>query len=282
MTRELPKHLADANLTYLSHSALEKPPCMRLFEYVYLGEERRSIPVGVPAIAGGSAHDAIQAMVCDGELYEDAIGVAQKRIQEHQPISELDDLKRIQYIEDVADIVEHGAQALAPYIDQQLTPEERISLHHPALSMEIMGFVDLTGEDKIIELKTKWNPLGPPRKDGSRSFRKVKLPTRPDASHVRQLSVYWAATGKPPHIIYISTEGFITFTPENCDLLTVDSLSHHFNQILHNAVVWENLLSISTDPKVLANFIQPAWDDYRWRLFMPKNYLQQAKELFKI
>ena len=33
---------------------------------------------------------------------------AQTRIQEHQPISELDDLKRIQYTEDVEHIVRNG------------------------------------------------------------------------------------------------------------------------------------------------------------------------------
>ena len=144
-----------------------------------------------------------------------------------------------------------------------------------------MGFVDLTGDRILVEIKTKWNPLGPPRKDGSRSFRKVKTPTRPDPSHVRQVAIYWAATGKMPYLVYINTEGAVTFSHENCDLLTVESLSHHFNQILHNAVVWENLLTISTDPQVLKYWVQPNWEDFRWR-FMPDDYLQQAKELFKI
>ena len=281
MTKELPKHLAEANLTYVSHSQLEKPACLRIFEYLYLKEERRDIPVGVPATAGGAAHDAIQAVVCDGLDINEAIEAAQTRIQEHQPISELDDLKRIQYIEDVEHIARNGVESLAPFLDQRLTSEERISLQHPKMAQEMMGFVDLTGEDKIIELKTKWNPLGPPRKDGSRSFRKVKSPTRPDPSHVRQVAIYWAATGKMPYLVYINTEGAVTFSQDNCDLMTVESLSHHFNQILHNAIVWENLLSISTDPQVLKYWCQPNWGDFRWR-FMPDNYLQQAKELFKI
>ena len=166
----------------------------------------------------------------------------------------------------------------------KFTAEERISLYHPALEksgFEIMGFVDLTGDRILVEIKTKWNPLGPPRKDGSRSFRKVKTPTRPDPSHVRQVAIYWAATGKMPYLVYINTEGAVTFSHENCYLLTVESLSHHFNQILHNAVVWENLLTISTDPQVLKYWVQPNWEDFRWR-FMPDDYLQQAKELFKI
>ena len=108
MTRELPKHLADANLTYVSHSQLEKPACLRVFEYLHLKEKRRDMPVGVPATAGGAAHDAIQSVICDGLDIDEAIAIACKRIQEHQPISELDDLKRIQYIEDVEHIVRNG------------------------------------------------------------------------------------------------------------------------------------------------------------------------------
>lgn len=281
MTRELPPHLALANLTYVSHSQLEKPACLRIFEYLYLKDERRNIPVGVPATAGGAGHDGIQSVVCDGIDIDDSISTACKRIQEHQPISELDDLKRIQYIEDVELIIRNGVDEMAQFGDAVFDAELRISLQHPALSQEVMGFVDLTGEKVLVELKTKWNPLGQPLKDGSRNFRKVKLPTRPDESHVRQVAIYWAATGKMPYLIYITTEGAVTFSHENCDLLTVKSLSHHFNQILHNAIVWENLLSISTDPQVLKYWVQPNWEDFRWR-FMPDDYLHQAKELFKI
>ena len=106
--KQLSKSLAEADITYVSHSQLEKPICVRVFEYLYLKDERRDIPVGVPATAGGAAHDAIQAVICDGIDIEEAIAAAQTRIQEHQPISELDDLKRIQYIEDVEHIVRNG------------------------------------------------------------------------------------------------------------------------------------------------------------------------------
>lgn len=281
MTRELPKHLADANLTYVSHSQLERPVCLRVFEYLYLKEERRNMPVGVPATGGGAAHDGIQSVICDGLDIDDAIATACKRIQEHKPVSELDDLKRIQYIDDVELLIRNGVDEVEKLGNLRFTAEERISLQHPKLAQEMMGFVDLTGEEILVELKTKWNPLGQPLKDGSRNFRKVKMPTRPDASHIRQVAIYWAATGKMPYLIYITTEGAVTFSHENCDLLTVESLSHHFNQILHNAIVWENLLSISTDPQVLKYWCQPSWEDFRWR-FMPDDYLKQAKELFTI
>jgi hypothetical protein len=145
----------------------------------------------------------------------------------------------------------------------------------------MIGFVDIGSDDVIIELKTKWSPLGPPKKDLTRSFRKVKLPTRPDEAHVRQVAVYWAATGKMPILIYITKEGSVTFTADNCADLQTKSLLRRFNQLLHNAIVWENLLSISTDPKVLAMYIQPAWEDFRYR-FMSDEFLKEARELYSV
>lgn len=154
-------------------------------------------------------------------------------------------------------------------------------MQHPELAQEIMGFVDLTADNMIVEIKTKWNTFGPVKKDGERSVRQAKLVDKPDPSHIRQVAIYWAATGKMPSVLYVTTQGSVLFSHENCEYLTVESLDYHFNQILHNAIVWENLLSISTDPQVLKYWIQPNWDDFRWR-FMPDNYLNQAKELWRI
>lgn len=278
--KQLPQEWAEQGITYMSHSQLERPVCVRLFEYRYLQDKRKDIPVGVPAVAGGAAHDAIQSVICDGIDMEDAIVTAVNRIQSHEPINELDELKTRQYVEDVVLVIENGVDALKDYEDT-FVAEERVSLQHPELAQEIMGFVDLTGDNSIIEIKTKWNPFGPVKKDGARSPRQAKLAENPDPSHVRQVAIYWAATGKMPTLVYITTQGAVTFSQDNCVLLSAESLDHHFNQILHNAIVWENLLSISTDPHVLKYWIQPNWDDFRWR-FMPNNYLNQAKELWKI
>jgi len=278
--KQLPQEWAEQGITYMSHSQLEKPACLRLFEYRYLKDERRDIPVGVPAVAGGSAHAAIQSVVCDGIDIEDAIVTAVNRIQSHEPIDELDALKTAQYVDDVVSVIENGVEALKDYEDT-FVAEERVSLHHPELAQEIMGFVDLTGYNTLIEIKTKWNTFGPVKKDGERSVRQAKLVDKPDPSHLRQVAIYWAATGKMPTLVYITTRGVAIFNQENSEYMTVESLDYHFNQILHNAIVWENLLSISTDPHVLKYWIQPNWDDFRWR-FMPNDYLNQAKELWKL
>ena len=280
--KQLPEHLASQNLTYVSHSQLERPVCLRIFEYLYLKDDRKLIPVGVPAVAGGAAHDGIQSMLCESTPEFEAHMVANKRIREHTPISELDELKRDQYASDVEQMIDNGyMEVRQQFGDTVFTSEERVSMNHDRLHQEIMGYVDLTSEDSIVELKTKWNRLLPPKKDGTRGFSQIKLPTEPDRSHVRQVAIYWGATGKKPTLIYVSASGAITFNEKNCDLLSEQSLQYHFNQILHNAIVWQNLLAISTDPNELKYYVQPQWDDFRWR-FMPEQYLQQAKELFTI
>lgn len=285
MNEKLKANIAAIGLTHGSPSQLEKPICLRLFEYVYLKEERNNIPINVPAVAGGSVHDAIQAILCDGLVPEDSIKLAQKRISEHAPTDEADEIKRDRYVEDVEAMVINGTEGClsltSGWFNEAMTAEEQITVEHPKLTMPIIGFVDLIGDFEFIEIKTKWNGLGTERKDGSRGVRKVKLPEEPQPDHVRQVAVYSVATGKKANLVYVSTQGYVTFNPDNCELLSDASLSHHFNQILHNAVVWENLLSISSDPNVLKYWIQPNWDDFRWR-FMPDDYLQQAKELFNI
>ena len=285
MNEKLKANIAAIGLTHGSPSQLEKPICLRLFEYVYLKEERNNIPINVPAVAGGSVHDAIQAILCDGLVPEDSIKLAQKRISEHAPTDETDEIKRDRYVQDVEAMVINGTEGClsltSGWFNEAMTAEEQITVEHPKLTMPIIGFVDLIGDFEFIEIKTKWNGLGMERKDGSRGVRKVKLPEVPQPDHVRQVAVYSVATGKKANLVYVSTQGYVTFNPDNCELLSDASLSHHFNQILHNAIVWENLLSISSDPNVLKYWIQPNWDDFRWR-FMPDDYLQQAKELFNI
>lgn len=280
-------NLQAAGMTDMKGSAsqYEKPMCLRVFEYLYLKDERKQIPSGIPADAGGAAHDAIQAVLCDGLAEEDAIQAAQDRLREHVAIDATDAVKQERYIDDVVDMIIWGIAGCKTITDDwhdaELVPERKFEYTHPFLSIPIIGFIDLSSEKGIIEIKTKWNGLGPPKRDGTRGLRSAKLPTEPERSHVRQVAVYNAATGLPPSIVYATTTDYAVFTPDNCDLLRQESLDHHFNQILHNAIVWENLLSISTDPHVLKYWVQPNWDDFRWR-FMPPEYLEQAKELFRI
>ena len=282
--KEIPKYLMDAGLTHTSPSANEKPNCLRVFEYLHLGAERRNIPVGVPAIAGTAVHDALQGHLVDGLDLSDATDIAQDMITQHKPISDLDELKRDQYIHDAELMIRNGVECfdkMGLFGDKSLVSEQAIAVESEHLDIPIIGYADLATDKYVLEIKTKWNRLGPPRKNGSRGFGKLKAPTSPDPAHLRQVAVYCKATGKPPRLVYITTEDYAVFDSSNCSLMSEQNLEAYYQQILHSAVVWQNLLKISTDPKVLRLYIKPDWDNFRWR-FMPEEYLKLARELYQL
>ncbi len=280
--QNLPKYLSDAGLTHTSASQLEKPIDIRMYEYLFLGPERRNIPVGIPAVAGTVVHEAVQNYICHGHNVDDLICIAQDKVQQHIPVDEIDTLKTEQYLHDVELMIGVGKRAADEVLcDLGYFQEHPISINNEHLDMPIIGYIDLMSEDSVVEIKTKWNRLNPPRKNGSRGFGQVKLPYTPELSHIRQVSVYNKATGKPPVLLYLTTEDYRVFDQNNCDMLTPKALEHYFQQMLHSAVVWQNLLKISTDPNVLKLYIQPDWDNFRWR-FMPKQFLQQAKDLYRL
>lgn len=282
--KPMPDYVMDANgeawLSHYSPSSLESPLAYWLFNYVHLRNRRRDVPVGAPAPAGGAAHDAIQDVVCDGTDIEDAIAEAESKLMDHTPKNELDAEKRDRYIDDMNKMVRNGVEAMKHFGEINATKEKSLGYEHPRIDLPIIGFADFSTDDNIIELKTKWARAGGYRKDGTRGFSTPTAPKRPDAAHVRQVAFYYAASGKLPCIIYITANDYVIFDSKNCDLLSVPSLQYHMEQLLMNAIVRQNLLKISSDPAVLAWYVQPDWNDFRWDI--GEDFLKEAKELWKL
>lgn len=267
-------------LEHFSPSQIEKPLANWVFDYVYLGGRRRDIKVGAPAPAGGAAHDAIQEVICDGVDIEDAVAGAESRLLDHVSRDELDEQKKERYIEDMGKMVANGVEAMAHFGDIDATKEQVLGYEHPRLDIPIIGYADFSTSDYIIELKTKWARAGAIRKDGTRGFSVPTAPKKPDAAHVRQVAFYYAASGKLPSIVYISANDYVIFNSENCEELSVPSLQRGMEQLLMGAIVRQNLLKISNDPEVLAWYVQPDWNDFRWNI--GDEFLEEAKELWKL
>lgn len=278
------KRDGDVVVTHFSPSSLEQPLCLWNFNYLYLRNRRRDVPTGAPAPAGGAVHDAIQSVVCDDVDYKEAIRHAITRLQEHTPRDELDAAKTERYIEDIPDMVSLGLDAMNEVFKEQgdieFTQEKVLGYEHPRLDVPVIGYADFSTPKSIIELKTKWSRPGAVRKDGSRGFSVPKPPTKPDPAHVRQVAFYRACTGLPPTIIYISARDWAVFDQSNCDELQPDNLQRCMEFLLQAAIVRQNLLKISNDPKVLAGYIQPIWNDFRWNV--GDEFLAEAKELWKL
>lgn len=267
-------------LEHYSPSALESSVAYWVWNYCYLGPRRRDVPVGAPAPAGGAAHDAIQEVICDGEDIEEAVAKAESRLLDHTSKNDLDEQKKQRYIDDMGAMVANGVEAMTHFGDIDATKEQVLGYEHPRLDLPIIGYADFCSSDCIIELKTKWARAGAVRKDGSRGFSSASLPKKPDPAHARQVAFYHAASGKKPSIIYITAKDYIIFDETNCEDLQVPALQARMEQLLSNAFIRQNLLKISNDPKVLAGYCQPDWNDFRWDI--GDEFLSEAKELWKL
>ena len=66
----------------------------------------------------------------------------------------------------------------------------------------------------------------------------------------------------------------------NCDELKADNLAKCLEEMRQKALVRQNLLKFSDDPKVLASIVDPDWDHaYQWKL--DDEYLQKARKLWE-
>ncbi len=285
--KAIPEYLKRGDEVVANHfspSQLEKPLCLWNFEYLHLKERRRDVPVGAPAPAGGALHDCLQSIICDGADQEEALNAAVFKLRNHNARDELDAVKVERYIDDLPEMVEIGLDALRSTMkaqgEIQATEEKVLGFEHPKLDIPIIGYADLTTKSSVIEIKTKWAKAGAIKKDGTRGFSVPTLPKVPDAAHVRQVAFYRACTGLPPTIIYINARDWCAFTQGNCDELQPYNLDNHLNFLVQAAIVRQNLMKISNDPKVLAGYIQPAWNDFRWNI--GGEFLAEAKEIWKL
>ncbi len=274
-------------IDHFSPSQLEKPLCLWSFQYLHLKERRRDMPVGAPAPAGGALHDCLQAIVCDGANEAESINAAIFRLRSHKPRDELDAAKVERYIEDIPAMVEVGLDCLRTTFKAQgqikATQEKVLGFEHPKLDVPIIGYADLVTEQSVIEIKTKWAKAGAIKKDGTRGFSVPSMPKHPDAAHVRQVAFYEACTGLTPTIVYISARDWCAFGRQNCDAMQPDRLKDAMDYLLQAAIVRQNLLKISNDPKVLAGYIQPTFTDPReFRWHVGEEFLAEAKEIWKL
>ncbi len=285
--KEIPEHFkrdGEYVITHFSPSSLLQPLDVWSFNYLHLQERRRDVPVGAPAPLGSAVHDAIQSVVCDGEHPDDATNNAIKVLSKHQPRDADDALRLEQYLDEIETIISHGLDAMHEVFkvegDFEATKEKVIGYEHPKLDVPIIGYIDFAAPRSIIELKTKSSRPGRVKKDGTRSFSAPLPPKKPDYAHISQVSLYSACTGKPPILVYVTYRGWEVFTQENCELLSDQNLDNHLHKLVHAAIVRQNLLKISNDPKVLAGYIQPDFTNFRWNI--GEEFLAEAKEIWKI
>lgn len=264
-------------VSYMSASQLLKPTANRVFDYLHLRERRRDSKVGFNAAVGTACHNAMQSVLCLGEDIETAITKAVADVDFHTaPPSEPED-KRDKYKEILPDMVHQGVDLLAEQFGGS-KDEQRIEISLDGIDVPVIGYIDLVSSDTFCEVKTKSPRRGALKKDGTRGYSKASIPAVPEYNHICQVAIYHKATGLIPTIAYVAEHDAVLFTPDNCDELKPASLAHHLNEMYGKALRWQNLLKISTDPKVLAGIVEPDFTSFYW----DEETMQEARELWKI
>ena len=144
--------------------------------------------------------------------------------------------------------------------------EQKIHLELPDVSIPLTGYIDLVSNGNLYEMKTKAPRKGQIKKDGTRGWSKPALPKEPDYNHLCQVAVYQKATGLKPNIVYISDTDVAHFDQDNCDKLSPEYLEYCLYDLRRRALIRQNLLAISTDPKVLAGLVEPEFNHpFYWK-----------------
>jgi len=150
------------------------------------------------------------------------------------------------------------------------------------INIPVHGYCDLKGDKLIIEDKCKFPKRGRVKKDGTRSWLTNKLPEdKPDSFHLLQIDFYYSVFQVPVYLCYINEESYKVFSADNCDELKPENIERRIPKIIQRCKVRQNLVSISSDPKVIKNYIQPQFDHYFWKNDLDEDYLKNAMRFWE-
>ncbi len=147
------------------------------------------------------------------------------------------------------------------------------------IEIPVHGYADFKG-GVIIEDKCKFPRRGKIKKDGTRSWSTSKLPDSIMPDHLIQTDFYHYATELPIYICYINEETFKVFHADNCEQLQPESIKSRLSQFLQRCKVRQNLLSVSQDVNIIKNYIQPDFENFKWKNELDPDYLIKARKFW--
>ena len=173
----------------------------------------------------------------------------------------------------------HEAHKTIPDFDK-CKPEIEAYKVFDEIEIPVHGYADLKGK-MVIEDKCKFPKQGRLKKDNTRSWLTVKLPDKPTSDHLLQTDFYHYATGLPIYICYINEETFKVFHAGNYDLLKPEAIMSRLPNFIQRCKVRQNLLSISNDEKVIKDYIQEDFENFKWKNELDPDYLINAMNFWK-
>ena len=241
-----------------------------------------------------------------------------EKYKNYEPTDEKDRTKHQKYLEEIPQLVSNGFKALEEIgLVSPIICEKQISLTSDNIdkfflpcSLSVVGRTDLelggsvfgnsspevnptataVFPQKIIELKTKYSRLGKVKKNGERSFVKVAPPETPSFNHLVQCACYAAyyQFKVPVYLLYVTEQGYKTFTSNNCPGLTVEGLKKNFQIMMNVFRRREKILAINEDKtkeEIIAGAVEimdPMFDHpYAWNNY-PTDVLQEIKSMWGV
>lgn len=269
-------------ITHFSASQLLQPTALWMFKYLYLQEERNQIIFSENAAIGKVCHESIQMALSGYDLAE-----ACKEAQVYFDFEDAnkDEAKRIKFRGIIPDIVKNGYEILKENGFDNAHTEVEVNFNLTGIDYPILGYVDLFVENKMFcEIKIK-----PPRKtkikkDGTQGWSKQTLPKAPQHNHLLQSALYHKALNVSPCICYVNEAEAVFFTPYNCDELRYENFKIYLEEMTNKALIRQNLLKYSDQPRDLAKIIDPEFmrdgrPNFYWDI--GEEYLEEARKLWK-
>jgi hypothetical protein len=136
-------------------------------------------------------------------------------------------------------------------------------------------------KNKFIELKTKHRSKRKSDTKAGFSWVKGYLPKTPDKNHLSQVSFYFHATGKIPHLLYVNQDSYNVFTPDNCELLSPEYLEFLVQQDLIKAKVRQNIIYLCRGSvQEMARILPPPdFSGFMWKDIQDE-YVRKAASLW--
>ena len=204
-------------------------------------------------------------------------------------VSILDKIKKITPDPEYYDEFEHYCQILPKMIAnghaahqsipgyKTTKPEIEAFRWFDGISIPVHGYVDLKGDNVIIEDKCKFPKRGRVKKDGTRSWLTQKLPeNEPEPYNLLQIDFYYSVFKVPVYLCYINEESYKVFHADNCESLRPENIERRIPKIIQRCKIRQNLMRLGTDPKVIKDYIQPQFDHYFWHNELDPDYKLNA------
>ena len=251
---------------YTSRMDIENCPLdYFVIKYIH-GLEPEQMPPPNAKMRSGSTVESCVADILQGEPEQEARQHWQHVLDQHFPINDKDEHQKNVCIGQFQDVVTNLLAAFREINKDPTDFQELVKGEGKGIDVAMGGFVDVTAKDSIIEIKTQWSTAsGLFNKDGSLRLRKPSKTDTPQKSHLRQVATYSNAAEKPPILIVANAFEYTVFDEMNTEFMRKKELKHAFETMRLSARARQNLLKISDDPKVLANFVPLNLMHFVWK-----------------